>query len=275
MKKVKHNKKRNTAVLYEVLVMELTKAVVKDNIMGKKNVLRLLKESFKKGTALSKEMELYRLLNESRGMSDDLARRLLDRVVQTYNEFDTTAIFIEQSDLLSKMNKVVDKAVFNNFIPDYKNLATIAQIFSKSSPIKDRVLLEQKMVERMTTSPDEKTDDKLEVIDNLTYRTFVKKFNEAYGKSLLPEQKELVTKYVMAFSDNGVELKLYLNEELSRLKKEVGASLESEEIKTDPSMVKKTNQLLEKMSSYSQKPIDQALVNEVLRIQSLIQEIKE
>lgn len=275
MGKTKHNKKRNTAVLYEVLVMELTKAVVKDDITAKKNVLRVLKESFKKGTTLSKELELYRLLNESRGMTDDLARRLLDRVVQTYGDLDPTAIFTEQNELLSKMNKVVNKAVFKNFVPDYKNLATIAQVFSKSSPIKDRVLLEQKMVERMTTNQGEKTDAKLEVIDNLTYKTFVKKFNEVYGKSLLPEQKELMTKYVMTFSDNGVGLKLYLNEEIGRLKEHVRSALEVQEIKEDPMMTKKTNQLLERMDSYNKEPIDKKLVGEILKVQSLVKEIQD
>lgn len=273
MTKAKHNKKRNTAVLYEVLVRELTKAVVNSDKNAKKNVLRVLKESFKKGTNLAKELELYRVLSESEGMSEDTARRLLDKVVQAYNQLDDKAIFAEQSALLKKMNKTCDKSVFANFVPDYKNLATISQIFSKNSPLKTKVLLEQKMVERMTASSKEETDAQLEVIDNLTYKTFVNKFNDVYGKELLPEQKELMTRFVMSFSDNGVALKTFLNEEIARLKKEVSNALVLKEIKEDRDMEGKTKVLLEKMASYKEQPVDQKMVGEVLKIQALVQEI--
>lgn len=58
-------------------------------------------------------------------------------------------------------------------------------------------------------------------IDNLTYKTFVNKFNETYDKTLRAEQKELLTNYIVSFSDNGVGLKSYLNEEIGRLKNAV------------------------------------------------------
>jgi len=274
MKKTRHNKKRNTAVLYEVLVRELTKCVVENNLRGKKAVLSLIKEHFKKGTLLSQELDLYRTLNESVGMSDDTARRLLDKVIQSYNGMDSDAIFQEQSELLNKMNKELPKAVFTNFIPDYKSLASISQIFSKSTPIRDKVLLEQNMVESLTAQPEKKEEEKLKVIDNLTYKTFVKKFNTVYGETLLPEQKELMTRFVMSFSDNGVSLKTFLNEEVGRLKKKVEESLKLEEIKEDDTMTDKTKLVLERMDGYREKPVDKAVVGEILKIQSLVKEIQ-
>ncbi len=36
-----------------------------------------------------------------------------------------------------------------------------------------------------------------------------------YGDNLLREQKELLTRYISSVADNGLELKLYLNEEIA------------------------------------------------------------
>lgn len=274
MKKAKHNKKRNTAVLYEVLVMELTKSVVDEDTKRKKVVLGMIKEHFKKGTLLAQELDLYKVLSESSNMSDDTARRLLDKAIQHYNGLDSDAIFAEQTALLKKMNRELPKTVFTNFIPDYKSLATISQIFSKSTPIKDKVLLESRVLETLTAAPERKEEGKLEILDNLTYKTFVNKFNTVYGESLLPEQKELMTRFVMSFSDNGVELKSFLNEEVGRLRQKVEESLKVKEVAEDSTMVNKTELVLERMGSYREKPIDKELVGEVLKIQALVKEIE-
>jgi len=274
MKKNRHNKKRNTAVLYEVLVRELTRCVVENNKKGKKATLSIIKEFFKKDSVLGRELELYKTLNESSGLSDELARRLVDKVIASYDKLDSSAVFEEQTKLLKKMSQEMPKTVFTNFIPDYKNLASISQIFSHSTPVKEKVLLEQNMVKALTSKNEVKEAEKLEVIDNLTYKTFVKNFNKVYGSSLLPEQKDLMTRYVMSFSDNGVSLKMFLNEEIGRLKEKVKSSLLAEEIKEDNDMTKKTHLVLERMDSYHNKPIDKTVVGEILKIQALVQEIQ-
>lgn len=274
MKKTRHNKKRNTAVLYEVLTSELTKTVIGKDFAGKQTVLTVIKEFFKKGSVLSRELELYKVLQESSDLTDATARRLLDKVTETYNGFDLNVIFKEQNELLKKMHEELPKSVFTNFIPDYKNLASISQIFAKSTPIKEKVLLEQVVLERLSSTPDKKEEKKLEVIDNLTYNTFVKKFNSVYSESLLPEQKELISKFVMSFSDNSVELKAYMNEEVGRLRKTIEESLTLEEVKNDRTMLTNTNAVLKKMEAYKTKPLSEEMISEVLKIQSLAKEIQ-
>ena len=66
--KLRHNKKRNTAFLYETLVKELTKSVVNNDVKKKKAVLSILKEHFKKGSALGNELTLYRDVLEKSSM---------------------------------------------------------------------------------------------------------------------------------------------------------------------------------------------------------------
>ena len=45
---MKHNKKRNTAFLYECLVKELTKAIVQGNNDLKVKITEVIKENFKR-----------------------------------------------------------------------------------------------------------------------------------------------------------------------------------------------------------------------------------
>ena len=62
MAKTKHNKKRNTAFLYEALVREMTKAVVSQDKERKNNIVDILKESFSSSKILGRELKLYQLL---------------------------------------------------------------------------------------------------------------------------------------------------------------------------------------------------------------------
>ena len=52
----RHNKKRNTAFLYEILVRELTKAIVEKAFHKKRSALKLIKEFYYEGSVLYKEL---------------------------------------------------------------------------------------------------------------------------------------------------------------------------------------------------------------------------
>ena len=67
--KFRHNKKRNTAFLFETLVKELTKSVVEKNEERKQIVVDLIKEHFSSGTSLHKVWPgvwLFRLVKTTR-----------------------------------------------------------------------------------------------------------------------------------------------------------------------------------------------------------------
>jgi translation elongation factor EF-4 len=125
----------------------------------------------------------------------------------------------------------------------------------------------------MVSSPENADKEKLQTLDALAYKLFVKKFNEQYGNSLLTEQKELLTKYVMSFADNGIEFKIFLNEEIERLKSSLTQSLKTKEISQDKFLNEKTNVVLKKVEEYAKRNIDQQMVQEILKIQSLTKEL--
>ncbi|MFZ9876643.1 MAG: hypothetical protein ACO3EY_06280 [Candidatus Nanopelagicales bacterium] len=273
MMKSKHNKKRNTAFLYEIIVREITNSILEKNEQNKSFLINVCKAFFSNNSILKKELELYKAINEAHEMSSNLADKLLNEAKTQYNLLDKNKIFNEQTKLINILNKYSNGKIFNTFVPDYKNLATISQIFNNTTTIKEKVLLENQIVTKMSSSPEEVEKEKMETLDSLAYKVFVRKFNEQYGNSLLKEQKDLLTKYVMSFADNGIEFKIFLNEEIQRLKDNLKQSLNNKEIIENSFLKEKTNVVLKKVEEYKNKTIDQQMVQEILKIQSLIKEI--
>jgi hypothetical protein len=271
--KSKHNKKRNTAFLYEVIVREITNSVLEKNEQNKKILINVCKAFFSKNSTLKKELELYKAVNEAYELQENIAERLLNEAKYQYELLDKNKIFNEQTKLINILNKFSNGKIFNTFVPDYKNLATISQVFNNTTNVKEKVLLESSIITKMTSSPENAEKEKLQTLDALAYKLFVKKFNEQYGNSLLSEQKELLTRYVMSFADNGIEFKIFLNEEIERLKSSLNQSLKAKEIKENKFLNEKTSVVLKKVEEYSKRTIDQQMVQEILKIQSLIKEI--
>ena len=115
MTRLKHNKKRNTAFLYEALVRELTKTVVGESKQDKSTIISILKEHFGKNTTLFKELELYKTLLESDNLPLHVAVKLIFEVKRNHASLNKKSIFNEQSVVISKINKNVFKKSRNIF----------------------------------------------------------------------------------------------------------------------------------------------------------------
>ena len=273
MKRKKHNKKRNTAFLYETLINEMTKAVVSNEKEKINKITNIMKKYFNDNSVLKEEVDLYNVLLETKDLDQTTASRLLDETKRVYFSLNKQDIFDQQTEAIKDINKDLSKNVFSNFIPNYKNLATISQIFSMKTNVKQRVLLEKKIIEDMT-SIDKLNENVLQPIDNIVYKTFVSKFNEKYSGSLISEQKELLNKYIVSFVDNGIDLKLFMNEEINRLKNELNNSFTNENISSDVEMIEKTKNVLNLLESFKEKQIDDKMLMKVLKIQDLVKEIQ-
>jgi dGTP triphosphohydrolase len=267
--RLKHNKKRNTAFLFEALTREYVKAVVKKNSARQSLVKKIIKEHFSKGTILNKELSIYKEVLESGDLDRDTAVSLLSEAKQRYGSLGKKSIFSSQNKLIKEINYTLSSDVLKNFVPNYKNLATIYNIFNDKTSMKEKILLEEKMVESLTTKKDQ--EDK-QHIDNLTYKTFVESFNKKY--SVLPQnQKELLTNYIASFSDNSLSLKVYLNEQVSELKNKL-KKYESNDIFESEDLKNKYGEIMSKLDSYKSKQIDDTMITDVLRIQGLVQELE-
>ena len=65
--RMNHNKRRNTAFLYEALVRELTKSVVAKDEERKSAVMAVMKEFFNNNSVLKQDLNLYKEIVETRG----------------------------------------------------------------------------------------------------------------------------------------------------------------------------------------------------------------
>lgn len=268
--KNKHNKKRNTAFVFEALAREATVAIVKGDQERKAKVVSIVRKHFTGDSLLKKDLECYRSLYENQNLDKNTSQKILEAVMAAKRLIDPDGLFKQQTEVINDINKELTPATFNNFVPNYKALATIAKMFNTDSP-KQKVMLEEKIIEGMSGTLVERT---MQPIDSITFVTFTKKFNDKYGSSLLKEQKELINHYISSFAIDDLETKIYLNRELGRLKESLEKATEVEEVASDQEMINKTKLVKERLESLSgDTTLTEATLFTILKTQELVKEI--
>ena len=103
---VKHNKIKNTAILYELLSRQITVDVLNDT----KNspAVKIFKEFFNKNTELGKEYELYRILTEKKYTQESHAVKLLEAVVTSRQRLSNRRLNNEKYNLIKKNSRILD-----------------------------------------------------------------------------------------------------------------------------------------------------------------------
>ena len=268
--KNRHNKKRNTAFVFEALSREATVAIIKGDNERKQKVVSIIRKHFTGDSLLKKDLECYRSLYENQHLDQTTSKKIVEAVMVAKRLIDPDGLFKQQTEVINDINKELSPATFNNFVPNYKSLATIAKMFNTDSP-RQKVMLENKIVEGMIGGIDNTT---LEPMDSLTFTTFTKKFNQKYDNSLLQEQKDLLNHYISSFSRDDLETKIYLNRELGRLKQSLSEAVATEEIANDPEMIRKTNAVKQKLESLSKETIlNESTLLTIMKTQELVKEI--
>ena len=267
--KNKHNKKRNTAFLFESLIREVTKATLKKDTNRRNNTIAILKEFYSKNKILAAELKLFKTLEESSQKTPDIATRILNEAKIRHKSLDKRLIFNEQTSLIKKINKTLGNNVFENFVPNYKSLATIYQVLYENVDIEKQIKLEEQILDKLQQSQELLEEQKYKPISKLAFKTFHNKFNETYDKGLLKEQKELINHYVTSFEHDDLELKIFLNEEIDRLRASIKSMAEKAIV------AEKKEQLINVLGSFSKKEIDKNMIEKVLKIQQLTKEIND
>lgn len=268
--KTRYNKKRNTAFVYEALIREGTSAILQGDHDRKNTVVKLIKKHFAADSILYKDLQCYQSLYETTGLEKETCEKIIKEAKLSSRLLDAQGLFISQTDLINDVNKQLEPSVFNNFVPNYKSLANIYKMFSHSTDPKSSVILEELVLEDMCTAVEEQEQIQ---VDSLVVESFVEKFNNKYNQTLLEEQKTLLNLYISSFVDNSLELKMYLNEEISRLKKELNESKLKEEICSDEQMIEKTDLILEKLNTLKDGFADHDMLLTILKVQQLVEEI--
>ncbi len=269
--KFKHNKKRNTAFLFESLIKELTKATVNGDKQKQKTLSLLIKEHFKKNTILDKELMLYKQIYETKHFPKEHAEKLIREVRSEYEKIDENEVFNEQSKLIAKINKFFGPVIYDNFVPNYKVLATVSQLFNKKVEPKRKIILESELLQHITEP--EASKSSLEPLDSLTMKKFIEKFNEVYSNNLLPRQKLLLSKYISSGED--LDLKIYLNEELNLLKKDLFSVKNENIVKENNELKQKIEKLINVISNLKFESVNEELIKKTMLIQEFVEEVKK
>lgn len=262
--RMNHNKRRNTAFLYEALVRELTKSVVAKDEERKSAVMAVMKEFFSNDSVLKQELTLYNEIIETRGTTKNAAEKIIGYVRKERERLNTKKLFEEQTRLINKIHNNLSEEVFSNFVPNYKALASIYQMLSPSTKIKNKVLMENVVVQYMSSLPQKLNEEKR--INNATMRIFSSKFNNQYN-GLLEEQRVLLSKYISSFTDNGLELKMYLNDELTRIKETIANA------KFEGELQEKINKVSSVIDGFKGELINEDMLKQIMKMQQLVSEI--
>ena len=268
--KIRHNKKRNTAFVYEALIREATVAAMRQDTETRDKAVGLIKKHFTVNGPLKRDLECYHSLVENQNMTERLSEKIIREAKIAQRMIDPSGLFSAQTQLIDDINKELSPAVFNNYVPNYKTLATISQIFSGKLSPKKSIVLESQVIEGMCIGADITATTP---VDSVVINEFIRKFNDKYGDELLEEQKELLSHYIASFVDNSLELKMFLNEEIGRLKEKIDAALSREEFSNDSEMATKAKKIVEKLNVFSEAGIEEDVLLTVMKTQKLVKEI--
>ena len=225
MRKVKHNKIRNTGLLFEFLLRQIT-----SDVLNKSNgkAVSIVKEKFNENTELGKELALYNILITKKFKSDSKADYFINEVMKARYDLNNGRLRRERYNLIKEIQSNYNLQKFmSSKVPNYKTYASIYKLFEYKilSPdektesffnIVEHVTTEDsnlRLSETVKTLPD---DEDLRI---LTYRTLLEKFNQKYTK-LSGAQKNLLREYINNVSNTN-SLKDTLKEIVRGLKEDL------------------------------------------------------
>ena len=226
MHKVKHNKIRNTGLLFEFLLRQITSDVLnKDD--GK--AVQIVKQRFHENTELGKELALYNILINKKFKSDKQANYFINEVIGSRNNLNNSVLRRERYNLIKEIQSNYNLQKFlSSKVPNYKTYASIYKLFEYSDSLSPDQKTESffNIVEHVTTSDKSiKLSESITTLPNdedlriLTYRTLLEKFNQKYTK-LSGAQKNLLREYINNVSNTN-SLKDTLKEIVKGLKEDL------------------------------------------------------
>ena len=281
-KRIKHSKIRNTGLLFEFLLRQVTVDVLA-NLKESKS-LSILRKYFRDNTELSKELSLYNSVLNEKFNSDRKAEYFINEILSKRKSFSRNKLKKEKYNLIKslKENYDVDK-LLSSKVKHYKVYASTYKLFEYG----DSLSAEQKteshfnLIEHITTKSSIRLQDsihpdllKSENLRIITYKTLLEKFNKKYEGLNLP-QKKLLKEYINNISNTN-QLKTTLKEIVKGLKKDL--KLHSKNLKDKVVKIKMTEAIksIDKFCGTSTKSsnVKDAHVVQTLRYMQVLKELK-
>jgi len=279
--KIKNSKFKNTGILFELLVRQITA----DTLKGVDSpAIDLLKKYFVK-SELGREYKLYESIQKSPVLNENRASVLIETVLDNSKKFNRTFLRKQKYNLINEIQKHYDvNQFFNSKIKNYKELAslyTLIEGYNSSAMINTEQLMNNKitLLEHLTKQKLDSTKKEEVLLEfatydedtrSLTYKILLEKFNDKY-ESLSGEQKEVLKEFINSV-DSTPSLRNFYNTKINELKSSLNT--EAENIKDKATKIKITEvaKLLVELSK-TDKINDDNLVD-LLQYYELVKEIK-
>ena len=279
--KIKHSKFKNTGILFELLVRQITADTLKG---GDSPAIDLLKTYFVK-SELGREYKLYESILKSKVLNESRANLFVDTILESSKKFNRSLLRKQKYNLINEIKAHYDlDQFFGSKIKNYKELAslyTLIEGYNTKEVTDSEQIIDNKitLLEHLTRS-EIASNAKEDVIKEfssydkdlrtLTYRVLLEKFNEKYD-GLSNEQKQVLKEYINSV-DSTPQLREFYNNKITHLKSILNE--ESKNIKDKATQIKITEiaKMLTELSK-NDKISDDNLVD-LLQYYELVKEIK-
>jgi len=281
--KIKHNKFRNTGLIYELLVKQTTADILS---MKDSPAISILKKYFTGNTALVKEFKLYDFILKNKGINQAKAETTLSTITELSRKFDQNILKKQKYSLIKEIKENYDlEDFFSIKVRDYKALAGLYCLLEAQNSnilVDPKTLIDNKMtvLEHLTSNtqdPDKVKDTLVEEYSKydkdlrlLTYRILLEKFNEKYS-TLLPEQKNILRQFINSV-ESTTKLRSTVNEEIEKIKNRVLANLP----KLDHIYKIKVNEIIKGIVPVSNKQkVDDETLSNLMHYYELVYELEK
>ncbi len=281
-KKVKHNKLRNTGLLFEFLLRQTTADVL--NKEKECQALNIIKKRFNENTELGKEWALYNLLINRKFDSDKKANFFILEAIDARKKINISLLKREKFNLIKEIQKKYNLVKFlSSKVPNYKIYASVYMLFEQQNRLSPAEKTESffNLVENITSKENIKLSETIglalpddEELRILTYRVLLEKFNQKYSH-LDSNQKKLLRSYINNISNTN-SLKEYVENEIPHVKK----NLKQYSKKIDDKITKiKLNEAMKSINKFcnigNSKVVNDTVVIQLMRYYELIKELKK
>ena len=225
MANIKHNKYKNTGILFELLVRKITA----DTMTGQDSKAVSLIKKYFVNTELSKENKLYQSLSKIQNISEAKAESIISTILEINKSLNQVKLAKEKYNLIKEIKSNFDiddffKAKINN----YKLLSStytlleanlfpshhIDTILTSKMNILEHIAQSQLIKEIQPTVSEFETLDK--GTRALVYKIMLEKFNTRF-ETLSNDQKDVLKEYINNIS-NTTNLKKYVDTKFISLK---------------------------------------------------------
>ena len=226
--KLKHNKFKNTGILFELLTRQITADIMSNKESA---AVDIVKNYFSRGE-LAKEYKLYQALTKANALSEIKAETVLSSTIKLSERLNRTSLRKEKYNLIKEIKKHYDlEEFFKAKIHNYKAYAAVYNLIEaqiSSEFIEPTFVIENKvtLLEFLTKQNVDKNKVEDQVMTEyaaqdkntraLISKIMIEKFNEKYA-NLLPEQRDVLKIYINKIS-NTVSLRDYVNESFANIK---------------------------------------------------------